>query len=218
MARLTTRVPSLWMAGFGIVSGVASDLSLSLPVPDLLERVGAPVYPGLLFGLAVAAGVYLFAGASWARALFVLVFTALAWVAAFRGCAAIYEALAADWLAAQGMTPPLATDGSIDSTEALRLKDALKSNLIPLLASLMAAGAIGAGGTALGAALAVPALRHPIAWLSTTSIGALCALGLFVGDALIGSPPGLEFTGLFVIWQALVAATIGYGLRFGDRA
>ena len=213
MARLTTRVPSLWMAGFGILSGLLSDVSLALPVPPPLDLIGAPLYPGLLFGLAIAAGVYLFGGASWWRALLVLALTLIAWIAAFRGCVAIYEALAADWLVAQGAAP-IAPNRSIDPAEALRLKDALKSNLIPLIASLMAAGAIGAGGTALGAAFVVPALRHPIAWLSTASIGALCALGLFLGDALIGSPPGLEFTGLFVIWQALVAATIGYGLRF----
>ena len=214
MARLTTHAPSLWMAGFGIVSGLLSDMSLSLPLPGVLGLIEAPIYPGLMFGLAIAAGAYLFGGASWWRAGLVLALTLIAWIAAFRGSVMIYEALAADWIAGQGAAP-FSSGGPIDPAEALRLKDALKANLLPLIASLMAGGAIGAGGTALGAAIVVPRLRHPIAWLSTASIGALCALGLFLGDALLGSLPGLEFTGLFVVWQALVAASIGYGMRPG---
>lgn len=214
MARLTTRIPSLWMAGFGIVSGLLSDVSLALPLPGVLALAEAPIYPGLCFGLAIAAGAYLFGGASAWRALLVLVLTLIAWIAAFHGSVFLYEALAADWLITQDMAP-FAPGGSMDPAEALRLKDALKGNLVPLIASLMVGGAIGAGGTALGAAAAVRRLRHPIAWLSTASIGALCALGLFLGDALIGSPPGLEFTALFVTWQALVAASIGYGMRPG---
>jgi len=73
----------------------------------------------------------------------------------------------------------------------------------------VAAGAIGAFGTILAGALTVPALRRRTAWLSTISIGAI--LGLLVIYATTGGDEYLLI--LFVPWQGLVAASIGYALE-----
>lgn len=210
MTLLTTRSPALWMAGLGVISGVLSDLSLSLRVPHPLGLLDAPIYPGLIFGLAIALGVYLFGKTGLWGALLVLLITAIAWVAAFRGCILIYDALAIDSTVVYE-PPPLDEDGSIDREATLRLKDAAGANLFALTAGLLVGGAIGAGGTALGAAIVAPA-RRPDAWLLTMCVGAICAAALFAVDGLIGAPPGYEFLALFVVWQAAVAASVGYGI------
>ena len=210
MTLLTARSAALWMAGMGVISGVLSDLSLSLSVPHPLGLLDAPIYPGLIFGLAIALGLYLLGKAGLPGALLALLITVIAWVAAFHGCILIYDALAIDPTA--GYQPrPLDESGSIDREAALRLRDAVGSNLFALTASLIAGGAIGAGGTALGAAIVAPAGRS-YAWLLTTFVGAVCAVALFAIDTLIGAPPGYEFLALFVVWQAAVAASVGYGI------
>jgi len=215
MTHPTSRSPTLWMAGLGIVSGVLSDLSLSLRVPHPLGLLDAPIYPGLIFGLAIALGLYLFGRTSLWGALVALLITAIAWIAAFRGCILVYDALAIDPTA--GYQPlPLDESGSIDRSAALRLKDTAASNLFALIAGLIAGGAIGAGGTALGAAIVGPS-RRPDAWLITMIVGAVCAVALFAIDTLIGAPPGYEFLALFVIWQATVAASVGYGIAGTGR-
>lgn len=210
MTLLTSRAPALWMAGLGVISGVLSDLSLSLRVPHPLGLIEAPIYPGLIFGFAIALGLYLFGKTGLWGALLALLITVIAWVAAFRGCILIYDAFAVD-LTADYSSSPLEENGSIDREAALRIKDAAGSNLFALTAGLIAGGAIGAGGTALGAAIVVPS-RRPDAWLLAMFVGAVCAVALFAIDTLIGAPPGYEFLALFVIWQAAVAASVGYSI------
>ena len=72
----------------------------------------------------------------------------------------------------------------------------------------LAAGAIGAAGTQLGGALTVGALRRPAPVLLTIAAGAVA--GLLVNYPLKESS-NIWFI-LFIPWQALVAACIGYAL------
>ncbi len=73
----------------------------------------------------------------------------------------------------------------------------------------LAAGVIGAAGTQLGGALTVDALRRPTLAIVTIVVGAIAGLLViypleYQTDAWIV---------LFVPWQALVAAAIGYALN-----
>lgn len=210
MALITSRWPALWMAGMGVISGIVSDLSLSLRVPHPLGQLDAPIYPGLIFGLVIALGIFLFGRTRIWGALIAFFVTVVAWIAAFKGCVVIYDGLALE-PAIDYARLPLESDGSVDRESALRLKETARSNLFALVAAVIAGGAIGAGGTALGAAIAAPA-RRPDSWLLTTLVGAVSAIALFAVDSLIGAPPGYEFLALFVIWQAAVAASVGYNL------
>ncbi len=48
--------PVLWLSGLGLISGLLSSIA-----PEAAERVTAldvPIYPGPLFGLVIAFGVY----------------------------------------------------------------------------------------------------------------------------------------------------------------
>ncbi len=72
----------------------------------------------------------------------------------------------------------------------------------------LVAGAIGAAGTMLGGAITLPALRRLPDWLLTIGVGAVAGL-------LVGPNPRMadaSFLLLFLVWQAAVAACIGYAL------
>ncbi len=72
----------------------------------------------------------------------------------------------------------------------------------------LVAGAIGAAGTMLGGAITLPALRRLPDWLLTVGVGAVA--GLLVEPA--ARMPDDSFLLLFLVWQAAVAACIGYAL------
>ncbi len=72
----------------------------------------------------------------------------------------------------------------------------------------LVAGAIGAAGTMLGGAIALPSLRRLPDWLLTIGVGAVAGL-LVVRSAQM---PDDNLLPLFLVWQAGVAACIGYAL------
>ncbi len=83
MTSLKISPPVLWLAGLGALSGLVSSLA-----PDAVENIkmfGVPVYPGPLFGLVIAFGVYRWGKASWWAALLAFVVTVGVWIAAVRG-------------------------------------------------------------------------------------------------------------------------------------
>ena len=75
--------PVLWLAGLGALSGLLS--GLVGPAVEHIKVLGVPVYPGPLFGLVIAFGVYRWGKTSWWVAVLALVVTVGAWIAAVRG-------------------------------------------------------------------------------------------------------------------------------------
>jgi len=75
-----------------------------------------------------------------------------------------------------------------------------------LLLGGVAAGGIGSGLTAFGAGIPAESIRRPRAWVTVVLVGA--ALGVLLYPAVETRVLVL----LFVPWQALVAAAIGFGL------
>ncbi len=72
-----------WLAGLGVLSGLLS--GLVGPAVEHIKVLGVPVYPGPMFGLVIAFGVYRWGKASWWAAVLALVVTVGAWIAAVRG-------------------------------------------------------------------------------------------------------------------------------------
>ena len=143
------------------------------PAVEHIKMLGVPVYPGPLFGLVIAFGLYRWGKVSWWAAVLALVVTLGAWIAAVRGF-------------------HIVTD---DAARNIYLGG-------------LVAGAIDAAGTMLGGAITLPSLRRLPDWLLTVGVGAVA--GLLVGPA--ARMPDDSFLPLFLVWQAAVAACIGYAL------
>lgn len=160
-----------WLAGLGVISGLASTYA-----PETAEKfmiLEVPLFQGLVFGLVIGFGLYRWGNASRVSALLALVVTIVAWIAAVRGFF---------WITDDGQTS--------------------------LYLGALVAGAIGAAGTILGGALTHKRLRDPISWILTVGVGAIAGL-LVVPEARSVEQ---DFLLLFVVWQAAVAACIGYAL------
>ena len=171
MTSLKVSPPVFWLAGLGALSGLLSSIA-----PEAVEHIkilGVPVYPGSLFGLVIAFGVYRWGKASWWVAVLALVVTLAAWIAAMRGFYAVTG----------------------DATSNIYLGG-------------LVAGAIGAAGTMLGGAITLPALRRLPEWLLTVGVGAVAGLLVGFDERILGA----SFLPLFLVWQAAVAACIGYAL------
>jgi hypothetical protein len=163
--------PAWSLAGFGIISGLATTYTLELT--EAIKIFDVEILPGILFGIAIAFGLLFLRKSNWTGVVLVVLMTIVSWVAAVRGFRVITN------------------DG-----EAF------------LYLGALVAGAVGAGGTQLGAALAVGTLRHLKLTMMTIAVGAIC--GLLVIYPLDHHQD--SWIVLFVPWQALVAAVIGYGL------
>jgi hypothetical protein len=75
----------------------------------------------------------------------------------------------------------------------------------------LAAGAVGAGATQLGASLVLAELRRPSSLVLTTAVGALLALVYYAAERNL-----LDGRLLFVLWQPATAYCIGRGLGRRD--
>ncbi len=73
----------MWFAGLGALSGLLS--AIGLEAIENIKLLGVAIYPGLLFGLVIAFGLYRWGKASWWAALLALAITVAAWIAAVRG-------------------------------------------------------------------------------------------------------------------------------------
>jgi hypothetical protein len=87
MSSLKISPSVLWLAGLGALSGLLS--SIAPQVVEHFKLLGVPVYPGLLFGLAIAFGLHRWGKASGWAAVLAFVITLAAWVAAMRGFYAV---------------------------------------------------------------------------------------------------------------------------------
>ncbi len=89
MTYLKFAPPVLWLAGLGAFSGLLSNFT-----PEAAENfklLGVPVYPGLLFGLVIALGVFRWGKASRWAALLAFAVTVAVWIAAMRGFLAVTD-------------------------------------------------------------------------------------------------------------------------------
>ena len=77
------RRPALWMALLGVISGI---LSTYAPIySEDFAVLDVPVFPGIIFGLVIAYGIFRWGNAHWIGALLALVFITMTWVSAVRG-------------------------------------------------------------------------------------------------------------------------------------
>jgi hypothetical protein len=170
--------PAVTLAGFGLVSGLLSATIGEMFEPAWLAPVARLFYldPGTM-----PIGAYY----GIAFGLGLALCTGKLWAAPLQ----LVTILIA-WSAAIHTALAIFGDGGID-------------NMRKLLAAI-AAGAVGAGLTHVGAALVVPSLRRPSAIALTTAVGALCGVLHFLGELQL-VPSWL----LYVVWQPAVAYGIG---------
>jgi hypothetical protein len=76
-----------------------------------------------------------------------------------------------------------------------------------LIAGCLAAGAVGAAATQLGASIVLPELRRPWLLARTTAAGAALGLIYYAAEHTI-----LDGRVLFLVWQPAIAYAIGTGL------
>jgi hypothetical protein len=82
-----------------------------------------------------------------------------------------------------------------------------------LITGCLAAGAVGAAATQLGASIVLTELRRPWLLARTTAIGAALGLIYYAGERRI-----IDGRVLFLIWQPAIAYAIGTGLAPRARA
>jgi hypothetical protein len=184
------------MAAVGVVTGLIS--SLPSPLPDLrldepqllINAEGIPLHAGIAFGAGVAVMLWLWVNRDPAKCLLAMALTLMGWLAAVNTANDVMSATVSSELF-----------GTVEGAKASR-------ELVGWVAAGAIGGAIGAGLTAFGAGIAAPSIRRPEAWGLIVGVGALYGLLLYPAarlDAIML---------LFVPWQAVVAASLAYGLTW----
>jgi hypothetical protein len=175
--------PCIWFAAFGLLSGLLSAaVGFTLRIEQLDPLASLFFLNAEMLPIGALFGVVVAGGiaARQRRALAIpvlLVTTMYAW------SAAIYTAIR------------LHKIGGGDAGQ-----------IGPLLGGL-AAGAVGAGLTQLGAAQFAPELRRPRRLALTCTVGAVAGLLFYLGDRNI-----VDARLLFIVWQPAVAFCMGLGL------
>jgi hypothetical protein len=184
------------MAGVGLLTGLIS--SLPSPLPDLrlqepellINAEGIPLHAGIAFGAGVAIMLWLWVNRDPAKCLLAMALTLMGWLAAVNTANDVMSATVSSELF-----------GTVEGAKANR-------ELVGWVLAGMVGGAIGAGLTAFGAGIAAPSIRRPQAWGLIVGVGALYGLLLYPAARLD------VIMLLFVPWQAVVAASIAYGLTW----
>ena len=105
------------------------------------------------------------------------------------------------------VTTMVAWSAAINTAIPIQGTTGTNASLVRTLAAGLAAGAVGAGITHLGASVFAAALRQPLRIVLTVAVGTVCGLLYFLGDREV-----VPAWSLYVIWQPAVAFTIGLGL------
>jgi hypothetical protein len=208
----------LIFAALGAISGVLSYLlgtSLDFKflhfsfIPFGPYESAAPIVPGVVFGVLIAACCWWFGSKSPVLLVLAVLVTTAAWILAYDSTVKadaqfgqqhreweLFRSLQIDQRQGEAtpVTPPAASRA---------LDPALGQSL-----SFAIGGLIGGLGTCLAVALALPRFRRPAAWivpvLLATIVGAVEPMLDIIRDG------GL--LALFVLWQAAVMAAIGHAL------
>jgi len=182
------------MAGIGVLTGLIS--GIPSPLPDLglgdagllLNAEGIPLHAGIAFGAGVGLMAWLWTNRDPAKCLLAVALTLIGWLAAINTANDVFQAVIGSDLF-----------GTVQGAKASR-------ESVGLLLAGLSGGAVGAGLTAFGSGIPAEPIRQPKSWILIVVVGAVLGVLLY---------PAAEHNALillFVPWQALVAATIGYGL------
>ncbi len=182
------------MAAMGAVTGLIS--SLPSPLPEmrldegglLLNAEGVPLHAGIAFGAGIGLMMWLWVTRDPGKCLLAMALVLVGWLAAVNTANDIFQALVGSELF-----------GTVQGAKANR-------EIAGLLLGGVSGGAVGAGLTAFGSGIPAEPIRRPKSWILIVAVGA--ALGVLLYPAADLGALWL----LFVPWQALVAASIGFGL------
>ncbi|MEM7398124.1 MAG: hypothetical protein AAGF48_09395 [Pseudomonadota bacterium] len=182
------------MAMVGILTGLVSSLPTPLPSIRLeedgliLNTASSPLHAGVAFALGIAGCMWVWVSRDAGKCLLTAVLVFLGWLAAVNTANDLYQIL-------------LGSEVFGIETGAKQGREA-----IGLLIGGVAAGGVGASLAAFGAGIPAKAIRRPENWVLIVAAGAAAGMMLYPAASL--QLPYL----IFVPWQALVAATIGFGL------
>jgi hypothetical protein len=182
------------MAAMGTLTGLIS--SLPSPLPEmrldegglLLNAEGVPLHAGIAFGAGVGFMMWLWVARDPGRCLLVMALVLVGWLAAVNTANDVFQALVGSDLF-----------GTVKGAKANR-------EIAGLLLGGVTGGAVGAGLTAFGSGIPAEPIRRPKSWVVIVAVGA------GVGTLLYPAADLGALWLLFVPWQALVAAAIGFGL------
>ncbi|WP_108681015.1 hypothetical protein [Methyloceanibacter sp. wino2] len=184
----------LTMALVGILTGLISSLPSPLPSIRLeedgliLNAASSPLHAGLAFAIGIAACMWAWVSREASKCLLTAVLVFLGWLAAVNTANDLYQ-----FLIGSGAF------GSETGAKATREASGL-------IIGGVVAGAVGAGLSAFGAGIPAAAIRRPQNWGLIVLAGAVAGIMLY--PAAVLRMPHV----MFVPWQALVAASIGFGL------
>ncbi|WP_141701197.1 hypothetical protein [Methyloceanibacter methanicus] len=184
----------LAMAAVGVLTGLISSLPTPLPSIRLeddgliINAASSPLHAGLAFAAGIALCMWVWVTREVGKCLLTLVLVFLGWLAAVNTANDLYQALV-------GSTVFGTETGAKEGREAMAL----------ILGGVLA-GAVGAGLAAFGAGIPARAIRRPENWTLVVLAGVVAGIMLYPAAQL-----RLPFV-IFVPWQALVAAAIGFGL------
>ena len=186
---LSAQKAALFLAVLAVGSALLSNYVTYVPNSDRFPELGgAPLLPGIYFGLVIWIGVFLWEKKSAAAFVIIVVGVVIAWILAWRTGIAVHDFL-----------NEIRTGNPAAGTDR-------KLPYIFMIAGFVA-GLVGAFVTVIVTSIACPDFREPTDWLRTIAIGAVAGMLLHFGDTPNGS-----VLPLFVVWQAAVAASVAYGL------
>ena len=184
LKKLSAQKAALFLAAFAVGSALLTNFVTYVPNTDNFPTLGgAPLLPGIYFGLVICLGVFLWEERRPLELLVVLAGVAIAWILAYRTGISVSDFL-----------------------NQFRDGDSRKFSYIFAITGLVA-GLVGSLGTVIAVSLASPDFRKHSDWLRTIALGTVAGALLHFGDATPGT-----FLPLFIVWQAAVAASVAYGL------
>jgi len=177
-----------FLGAIAIVSALFSNFLTFFPNTDNFPTLfGAPVLPAIYFGIAIAIGVHLWEKQGAVPLALVMIGILISWTLAWRTAISISDFLG-----------QYQTDGG-------------KFPYALAIAGIVA-GLVGSLGTVISISIASPDFREHSDWLRTIGLGTVSGALLYFGDEPWGT-----YLPLFVVWQALVAASVAYGLVVPPR-
>src|ERR1700682_6075663 len=184
LKKLSAPKAALFLAALAVGSALLTNFVTFIPGTDNFPTVGgAPLLPGIYFGLVICFGIFLWEERRPLELLVVLAGVAIAWILAYRTALSVSDFL-----------------------KQFRDGDSRKFSYIFAITGLVS-GLVGSLGTVIAVSLVSPDFREHSDWLRTIAIGTVTGALLHFGDAPLGS-----FLPLFIVWQAAVAASVAYGL------
>ena len=183
---------ALFLAALAVVSALVSNFFPYVPNTDNFPTLGgAPLLPGIYFGIVLCIGVFLWEKKGPLELAVVLVGVIIAWILAWRTALSVHDFL--------------------NQFHAGEIPDSRKFPYIFAIAGMLS-GLVGSLGTVIAVSLVSPDFREHSDWLRTIALGTVAGALLHFGDA-----PNGTFLPLFIVWQAAVAASVGYGLFISPK-